>query len=144
GDNDEPWFLPYILANVRRLGDDVALGSVWFASEMKVLSDDHIPSTPYNPLVLRHAFEKDVIKRLMTDAKQDLDQEKQLTTSTFIKILNLLLAIGTGSYPFLDPLENDIEIDEPVLVVPTSSHTKRKEEIGMFEIVLQDFNPCFI
>ncbi|GKE81352.1 synaptobrevin, WD40/YVTN repeat-like-containing domain protein [Tanacetum coccineum] len=25
---------------------------------------------------------------------------------------------------------DDIEIDEPVLVVPTSSHTKRKEEIG--------------
>ncbi|GJV89318.1 synaptobrevin, WD40/YVTN repeat-like-containing domain protein [Tanacetum coccineum] len=45
--------------------------------------------------------------------------------------------------PFPDPLESitndqddeeldidDIEIDEPVLVVPTSSHTKRKEEIG--------------
>ncbi|GKA69682.1 hypothetical protein Tco_0775746 [Tanacetum coccineum] len=49
--------------------------------------------------------------------------------------------------PFPDPLESitndqedvelDIEIDEPVLVVPTSSHTKQKEEIGMFEIVLQ-------
>ncbi|GJV70380.1 hypothetical protein Tco_1490375 [Tanacetum coccineum] len=25
---------------------------------------------------------------------------------------------------------DDIEIDEPILVVPTSSHTKRKEEIG--------------
>ncbi|GJR40164.1 synaptobrevin, WD40/YVTN repeat-like-containing domain protein [Tanacetum coccineum] len=45
--------------------------------------------------------------------------------------------------PFPDPLESiindqddeeldidDIEIDEPVLVMPTSSHTKRKEEIG--------------
>lgn len=73
-------------------------GSVWFASEMKALSDDceqfmsflpghiyssktgglrrwynpswfseSIPSTPYDPLVLRHAFEKAVIKRLMTD-----------------------------------------------------------------------------
>lgn len=73
-------------------------GSVWFASEMKALSDDcerfvsflpgHIysskkgglrrwynpqwyseciPSTPYDPLVLREAFEKAVIKRLMTD-----------------------------------------------------------------------------
>uniref|UniRef100_Q4AC05 Asparagine synthetase [glutamine-hydrolyzing] n=1 Tax=Brassica campestris TaxID=3711 RepID=Q4AC05_BRACM len=73
-------------------------GSVWFASEMKALSDDceqfmafppgHIysskqgglrrwynppwfselvPSTPYDPLVLRDTFEKAVIKRLMTD-----------------------------------------------------------------------------
>uniref|UniRef100_A0A977Q795 Asparagine synthetase [glutamine-hydrolyzing] n=1 Tax=Vitis vinifera TaxID=29760 RepID=A0A977Q795_VITVI len=73
-------------------------GSIWFASEMKALSDDcerfmsflpghyysskrgelrrwynppwyseHIPSTPYDPLVLREAFEKAVIKRLMTD-----------------------------------------------------------------------------
>ncbi|KAK2980258.1 hypothetical protein RJ640_008926 [Escallonia rubra] len=99
-------------------------GSVWFASEMKALSDDcerfmtflpghiysskkgmdfqcclvlqelhtkyalhsrmlstgelrrwynpswfseHIPSTPYDPLVLRQAFEKAVVKRLMTD-----------------------------------------------------------------------------
>uniref|UniRef100_A0A8N4EUW2 Asparagine synthetase [glutamine-hydrolyzing] 2 isoform X2 n=1 Tax=Elaeis guineensis var. tenera TaxID=51953 RepID=A0A8N4EUW2_ELAGV len=73
-------------------------GSVWFASEMKALSDDcerfvsflpghiysskkgglrrwynpqwyseRIPSTPYDPLVLREAFEKAVIKRLMTD-----------------------------------------------------------------------------
>uniref|UniRef100_A0A6N2NA43 Glutamine amidotransferase type-2 domain-containing protein n=1 Tax=Salix viminalis TaxID=40686 RepID=A0A6N2NA43_SALVM len=73
-------------------------GSVWFASEMKALSDDcerftyllpghiysskqgglrrwynptwyseQIPSTPYDPLVLRGAFEKAVIKRLMTD-----------------------------------------------------------------------------
>ncbi|GFY94043.1 asparagine synthetase 3 [Actinidia rufa] len=73
-------------------------GSVWFASEMKALSDDcerfmsfppghiysskqgglrrwynppwfseHIPSTPYDPLVLREAFEKAVVKRLMTD-----------------------------------------------------------------------------
>ncbi|XP_047327678.1 asparagine synthetase [glutamine-hydrolyzing] 2-like [Impatiens glandulifera] len=73
-------------------------GSVWFASEMKALSDDcerfisfppgHLyssktgelrrwynpqwyleqtPSTPYDPLVLRAAFEKAVIKRLMTD-----------------------------------------------------------------------------
>ncbi|KAK1263044.1 Asparagine synthetase [glutamine-hydrolyzing] 2 [Acorus gramineus] len=81
-------------------------GSIWFASEMKALSDDcerfatflpghlysskrgelrrwynppwyseSIPSTPYDPLVLREAFEKvhlenfciAVIKRLMTD-----------------------------------------------------------------------------
>ncbi|KAI3864477.1 hypothetical protein MKW92_012755, partial [Papaver armeniacum] len=73
-------------------------GSIWFASEMKALSDDcerftsflpgHIfssktgelrrwynppwfaentPSTPYDPLVLREAFEKAVKKRLMTD-----------------------------------------------------------------------------
>jgi asparagine synthase (glutamine-hydrolysing) len=73
-------------------------GSVWFASEMKALSDDceqfmsfppghiysskqgglrrwynppwyneQVPSTPYDPLVLRNAFEKAVIKRLMTD-----------------------------------------------------------------------------
>ncbi|KAB5556505.1 hypothetical protein DKX38_007414 [Salix brachista] len=73
-------------------------GSVWFASEMKALSDDcerfmsflpghiysskqgalrrwynppwfseQIPSTPYDPLALRNAFEKAVIKRLMTD-----------------------------------------------------------------------------
>ncbi|XP_074576608.1 asparagine synthetase [glutamine-hydrolyzing] 2-like [Curcuma longa] len=73
-------------------------GSVWFASEMKALSDDcerfvsfppgHIysskngglrrfynpgwfsecvPSTSYDALVLRDAFEKAVIKRLMTD-----------------------------------------------------------------------------
>uniref|UniRef100_A0A6N2M036 asparagine synthase (glutamine-hydrolyzing) n=1 Tax=Salix viminalis TaxID=40686 RepID=A0A6N2M036_SALVM len=73
-------------------------GSVWFASEMKALSDDcerfmsflpghiysskqgalrrwynppwfseQIPSTPYDPLALRKAFEKAVIKRLMTD-----------------------------------------------------------------------------
>ncbi|XP_043719335.1 asparagine synthetase [glutamine-hydrolyzing] 2-like [Telopea speciosissima] len=73
-------------------------GSIWFASEMKALSDDcerfisflpgHIyssksgalrrwynppwnseciPSTPYDPLVLRQAFEKAVVKRLMTD-----------------------------------------------------------------------------
>ncbi|ONK80894.1 uncharacterized protein A4U43_C01F22930 [Asparagus officinalis] len=73
-------------------------GSIWFASEMKALSDDcerfisfppghiyssktgglrrwynppwfseHIPSTPYDPLVLRDAFEKAVVKRLMTD-----------------------------------------------------------------------------
>ncbi|GJY87344.1 hypothetical protein Tco_0501972 [Tanacetum coccineum] len=64
GDNDEPWFLPDILVNVRKSGDDAALGvirevllgvrkhdrvylflcdnlcSVWFASEMKALSDD--------------------------------------------------------------------------------------------------------
>ncbi|TYJ04237.1 hypothetical protein E1A91_A12G079400v1 [Gossypium mustelinum] len=73
-------------------------GSVWFASEMKALSDDceqfmsflpghiysskqgalrrwynppwyseKIPSTPYDPKVLREAFEKAVFKRLMTD-----------------------------------------------------------------------------
>ncbi|CAA6658823.1 unnamed protein product [Spirodela intermedia] len=73
-------------------------GSIWFASEMKALSDDcerfvsflpghlysskngglrrwynppwyseRIPSTPYDPLVLREAFEKAVVKRLMTD-----------------------------------------------------------------------------
>ncbi|XP_042494747.1 asparagine synthetase [glutamine-hydrolyzing] 2-like [Macadamia integrifolia] len=73
-------------------------GSIWFASEMKALSDDcerfvsflpghiyssksgelrrwynppwyseHIPSTLYDPLVLRRAFEKAVVKRLMTD-----------------------------------------------------------------------------
>ncbi|KAL0461300.1 UNVERIFIED_CONTAM: Asparagine synthetase [glutamine-hydrolyzing] 2 [Sesamum latifolium] len=73
-------------------------GSVWFASEMKALSDDcerfmsflpghiyssklgglrrwynppwfaeQIPSAPYEPLVLRKAFEKAVVKRLMTD-----------------------------------------------------------------------------
>ncbi|CAH1448634.1 unnamed protein product [Lactuca virosa] len=60
-------------------------GSVWFASEMKALSDDceqfmsflpghiysskveRIPSTPYDSLLLRHAFEKAVVKRLMTD-----------------------------------------------------------------------------
>ncbi|KAK4430574.1 Asparagine synthetase [glutamine-hydrolyzing] 3 [Sesamum alatum] len=73
-------------------------GSVWFASEMKALSDDcerfmsflpghiyssklgglrrwynppwfaeQIPSTPYEPIVLRKAFEKAVVKRLMTD-----------------------------------------------------------------------------
>lgn len=73
-------------------------GSVWFASEMKALSDDcerfmsflpghiyssktgalrrwynppwyleDIPSTPYDPLLLRKAFEKAVMKRLMTD-----------------------------------------------------------------------------
>ncbi|KAK1269290.1 Asparagine synthetase [glutamine-hydrolyzing] 2 [Acorus gramineus] len=73
-------------------------GSIWFASEMKALSDDcerfttflpghlysskrgelrrwynppwyseSIPPTPYDPLVLREAFEKAVIKRLMTD-----------------------------------------------------------------------------
>ncbi|KAL0396572.1 UNVERIFIED_CONTAM: Asparagine synthetase [glutamine-hydrolyzing] 3 [Sesamum calycinum] len=73
-------------------------GSIWFASEMKALSDDcerfmsflpghiyssklgglrrwynppwfaeQIPSAPYEPLVLRKAFEKAVVKRLMTD-----------------------------------------------------------------------------
>ncbi|XP_039003967.1 asparagine synthetase [glutamine-hydrolyzing] 3-like [Hibiscus syriacus] len=73
-------------------------GSVWFASEMKALSDDcerfmsflpghiysskqgeirrwynppwyleKIPSTPYDPKVLRETFEKAVFKRLMTD-----------------------------------------------------------------------------
>ncbi|KAI6699579.1 hypothetical protein NL676_013903 [Syzygium grande] len=73
-------------------------GSIWFASEMKALSDDcerfvsflpghiysskqgglrrwynpswyteQVPSGPYDPLVLRAAFEKAVIKRLMTD-----------------------------------------------------------------------------
>nr|GEV86743.1 putative transcription elongation factor SPT5 homolog 1 isoform X1 [Tanacetum cinerariifolium] len=119
GDNDEPWFLPDILVNVHRSGDDAALGVI--REVLLVLFGLHhglrrwynhpwysepIPSTPYDPLVLRHAFEK------------DLDQEKQITASTFMKILNLLLAIGTGSYPFLDPLE-----------MPTSSHTKRKEEI---------------
>ncbi|GMY11355.1 asparagine synthetase [glutamine-hydrolyzing] 3 [Fagus crenata] len=73
-------------------------GSVWFASEMKALSDDcerfmsflpghiysskqgalrrwynppwfseHIPSTPYDPILLRETFKKAVVKRLMTD-----------------------------------------------------------------------------
>ncbi|KAG6660966.1 asparagine synthetase [glutamine-hydrolyzing] 3-like [Carya illinoinensis] len=73
-------------------------GSVWFASEMKALSDDcerfmsflpghiysskqgglkrwynppwyleNVPSTPYDPILLREAFEKAVTKRLMTD-----------------------------------------------------------------------------
>ncbi|XP_072996793.1 asparagine synthetase [glutamine-hydrolyzing] 2 [Typha latifolia] len=73
-------------------------GSIWFASEMKALSDDcerfvsflpghlysskrgglqrwynpqwyseGIPSTPYDSLALREAFEKAVTKRLMTD-----------------------------------------------------------------------------
>ncbi|XP_073140237.1 asparagine synthetase [glutamine-hydrolyzing] 2 [Henckelia pumila] len=73
-------------------------GSIWFASEMKALSDDcerfmsflpghvyssksggfkrwynppwyseQIPLAPYEPLVLRKAFEKAVVKRLMTD-----------------------------------------------------------------------------
>nr|GEV68245.1 putative transcription elongation factor SPT5 homolog 1 [Tanacetum cinerariifolium] len=146
-DNDEPWFLLDILVNVRTSGDDVALSVIrevllWFnidlnydtisslcsnkvdGTSIKIRRwynppwySEPIPSTSYDPLVLHHAFEK------------DLDQEKQITASTFMKILNMLLAIGTGSYPFPDPLENDIEIDEPVLAVPTSSHTKRKEEI---------------
>ncbi|KAJ0836703.1 putative asparagine synthase (glutamine-hydrolyzing) [Helianthus annuus] len=56
-------------------------GSVWISSERKGLNDDcgfrrwynppwfseTIPSTPYDPLVLRRAFENAVIKRLMTD-----------------------------------------------------------------------------
>ncbi|CAA6654745.1 unnamed protein product [Spirodela intermedia] len=61
-------------------------GSVWISSEMKGLNDDcehfehgfrrwynppwfseTIPSVPYDPLVLRKAFEDAVIKRLMTD-----------------------------------------------------------------------------
>ncbi|QHO49480.1 hypothetical protein S83_001366 [Arachis hypogaea] len=72
-------------------------GLTWFASEMKALSDDcerfisfppghiysskqglrrwynppwfteQIPSTPYDPQILRQAFEKAVLKRLMTD-----------------------------------------------------------------------------
>ncbi|KAK4584028.1 hypothetical protein RGQ29_021958 [Quercus rubra] len=73
-------------------------GSVWFASEMKALSDDcerfmsflpghlysskqgalrrwynppwfseQIPSTPYDPILLRETFKKAVVKRLMTD-----------------------------------------------------------------------------
>ncbi|PKA65143.1 Asparagine synthetase [glutamine-hydrolyzing] 2 [Apostasia shenzhenica] len=73
-------------------------GSVWFASEMKALSDDcerfvsfppghlysskqgglrrwynppwfseRIPTTSYDPIVLRNAFEKAVVKRLMAD-----------------------------------------------------------------------------
>ncbi|KAI4317262.1 hypothetical protein L6164_025148 [Bauhinia variegata] len=73
-------------------------GSIWFASEMKALSDDcerfisfppghiyssklgemrrwynppwypeHIPSMPYDSMILREAFEKAVVKRLMTD-----------------------------------------------------------------------------
>ncbi|KAG0464250.1 hypothetical protein HPP92_020319 [Vanilla planifolia] len=73
-------------------------GSVWFASEMKALSDDcerfisfppghiysskqgglrrwynplwyseQIPTTTYDPIILRQTFEKAVIKRLMTD-----------------------------------------------------------------------------
>ncbi|BBH05710.1 asparagine synthetase 2, partial [Prunus dulcis] len=58
-------------------------GSIWFASEMKALSDDcerfisfppgHVtlasktPSSSYDPIVLRKAFEKAVFKRLMTD-----------------------------------------------------------------------------
>ncbi|KAG6657561.1 hypothetical protein CIPAW_04G099400 [Carya illinoinensis] len=73
-------------------------GSVWFASEMKALSDDcerfmsflpghiysskqgglrrwynppwyseSIPSTRYDPILLRESFEKAVVKRLMTD-----------------------------------------------------------------------------
>ncbi|PRQ48742.1 putative asparagine synthase (glutamine-hydrolyzing) [Rosa chinensis] len=72
--------------------------SIWFASEMKCISDncerfisfppghlysskqgglrrwynpqwllEKIPSTPYDPIVLREAFEKAVLKRLMTD-----------------------------------------------------------------------------
>ncbi|GKE42905.1 hypothetical protein Tco_1470189 [Tanacetum coccineum] len=64
GDNDEPWFLPDILVNVRRSGDDAALGVI-----------------------------------------------REVLLSMYLE-------------------ENNIEIDEPVLVVPTSSHTKRKEEIG--------------
>ncbi|KAM5577257.1 hypothetical protein ABKV19_007881 [Rosa sericea] len=73
-------------------------GSIWFASEMKAISDDcerfisfppghlysskqgglrrwynpewfleKIPSSPYDPIVLCEAFEKAVLKRLMTD-----------------------------------------------------------------------------
>ncbi|KAH9661939.1 Asparagine synthetase (glutamine-hydrolyzing) 1 [Citrus sinensis] len=63
-------------------------GSIWISSELKGLNDDcehfeafppghlwynptwyseAIPSTPYDPLVLRQAFENAVIKRLMTD-----------------------------------------------------------------------------
>ncbi|GKB60663.1 ATP-dependent RNA helicase-like protein DB10 isoform X1 [Tanacetum coccineum] len=48
---------------------------------------------------------------------KDLDLEKQITASTFMMILNLVLAIGTGSYPFPDPLESithdqeDVELD---------------------------------
>nr|GEW34153.1 threonine--tRNA ligase, mitochondrial 1 [Tanacetum cinerariifolium] len=129
GDDDESWFLPDILVNVRGSGDDALVSSekcFWFCL-VCIRNEEPIPSTPYDPLVLRHAFEK------------DLDQEKQITASTFMKILNLLLAIGTGSYPFSDPHENDIEIDGPVLVVPTSSHTKRKEEIGG-----DDDGTCFL
>nr|GEY71839.1 putative transcription elongation factor SPT5 homolog 1 [Tanacetum cinerariifolium] len=110
GDNDEPWFLPDILVNVRRSSDDVALGVIQevllWAKKVPWYSEP-IPSIPYDPLVLRHAFEKDLIHFLIClKVSITYDQE------------DVELDI------------DDIEIDEPVLVVPTSSHTKRKEEIG--------------
>ncbi|XP_062007550.1 asparagine synthetase [glutamine-hydrolyzing] 2-like [Rosa rugosa] len=97
---EEAGDLPSVYARfeLQRGQDRHCHGSIWFASEMKAISDacerfisfppghlysskqgglrrwynpqwflEKIPSTPYDPIVLREAFEKAVLKRLMTD-----------------------------------------------------------------------------